>query len=72
MDLTVSIGCGPLPVTVTNRIMTFLVGDPYKPPFPTVTGRGPRPKYTSYTLHPFPFEVIAEKNIEKHLITIYI
>ncbi len=29
------IGCGPLSVTVTTRIITFLVGDPYKPSFPT-------------------------------------
>ena len=38
-------GCGPLTVTVTTRIVTFLVGDPYKPSFPTVTGRGPHPRY---------------------------
>ena len=25
--------------------ITFLVGDPYKPSFPTVTGRGPYPSY---------------------------
>ena len=25
------IGCGPLPVTVTTRIITFLIGNPYKP-----------------------------------------
>ena len=30
----------PLPVTVTTRIITFLAGDPYKPSFATVTGRG--------------------------------
>ncbi len=36
----------PLPVTVTTRIVTFLVGDPYKPSFATVTGRGDNPKYT--------------------------
>ncbi len=42
------IGCGPLTVTVTSRIMTFLVGDPYKPSFTTVTDtvRGPYPKDT--------------------------
>ena len=45
----VHIGCGPLPVTVTTRIMTFLAGDPYKPSFPTVTGRGPHPMYMSIT-----------------------
>ncbi len=31
------IGCGPLPVAVTTRIITFLVGDRYKPSFHTVT-----------------------------------
>ncbi len=35
----------PLPVTVTTRIITFLVGDPYKPSFATVTGRGVDPIY---------------------------
>ncbi len=30
----------PCPVIVTNRIIIFLVGDPNKPPFATVTGRG--------------------------------
>ena len=30
----------PHPVTVTTRIITFLVGNPYKPPFATVTGWG--------------------------------
>ena len=40
------IGCGPLTVTVTTRIITFLVGDPYKPSFTTVTVRGPDPIYT--------------------------
>ena len=34
------LGLSPLPVTVTTRIITFLVGDPYKPSFATVTGRG--------------------------------
>ena len=38
------IGCGPLPVTVT-RIVTCLIGNPYKPSFATVTGRGPHPIY---------------------------
>ena len=35
----------PLPVTVTTRIITFLVGDPYKPSFATVTGWGVDPRY---------------------------
>ncbi len=38
----------PLPVTVTTRNTTFLVGDSYKPPFATVTGTGPHSRY-SYT-----------------------
>ncbi len=41
--LHIYLGCGPLPVTVTTRIITFLVGDSYKPSFATVTGRGPHP-----------------------------
>ena len=39
------LGVAPLPVTVTTRGIMFLVGDPYKPSFVTVTGRGPHPKY---------------------------
>ena len=41
----VYIGYGPLPVTVKTRIITFLVGNPYKPSFATATGRGPHPIY---------------------------
>ena len=36
----------PHPVTVTTRIITFLVGNPYKPSFATVTGWGVDPTYT--------------------------
>ena len=43
--IDVYVGCGPLPVTVTTRIITFLVGNPYKPSFTTVTVRGPYPMY---------------------------
>ena len=39
------LGRCPLPVTVTTRIITFLIGNPYKPSFATVTGRGPHPIY---------------------------
>ena len=39
----------PLTVTVTTRIITFLVGDPYKPSFATVTGRGDNPKDTQFS-----------------------
>ena len=41
----VYIRCGPLPVTVTTRIITFFVGESYTPLFATVTGRGPHPRY---------------------------
>ena len=40
------LGLSPCPVTVTDRIVIFLVGDPYKPSFATVTGRGDNPSYT--------------------------
>ena len=42
-------GLSRFPVTVTTRIITFLVGDPYKPSFPTVTGRGDNPKNTEHS-----------------------
>ena len=35
----------PRPVTVTTGIITFLVGNPYKPSFATVTGWGVDPSY---------------------------
>ena len=41
----VYVGLSPFPVTVTTRIITFLVGDPYKPSFATITGRGDNPMY---------------------------
>ena len=46
----VSLGYGPFPVTVITRIITFLVGNPYKPLFATVTGKGPHPRYLSLSL----------------------
>ena len=39
-------GYGPFPVTVTTRIIPFLVGNPYEPLFATVTGKGPHPRHT--------------------------
>ena len=36
---------------VTTRIITFLVRDPYKPSFATVTGRGDNPKNTCVLRH---------------------
>ena len=35
----------PHPVTVTTRIITYLVGNPYKPSFATVTGWGVDPNF---------------------------
>ena len=44
----------PLPVTVTSGIITFLLGNPYKPSFATVTGRGVDPSYVCiYTWNDF-------------------
>ena len=42
----------PHPVTVTTRIITFLVGNPYKPSFATVTGWGVDPKSSHAAFHP--------------------
>ena len=41
----VSFRSTPHPVTVTTRIITYLVGNPYKPSFATVTGWGVDPRY---------------------------
>ncbi len=38
MVLKILVRSTPHPVTVTTRIITFLVGNPYKPSFATVTG----------------------------------
>ncbi len=38
-------GLSPIPVTVSTRIVIFLVTDPYKPSFATITGRGDNPIY---------------------------
>ena len=38
------LGLSPLPVRVTTRIITFLVGNPYKPSFPLLLGGG-QPKF---------------------------
>ena len=50
-DSRVSVGTTPHPVTVTTRIISFLVGNPYKPSFVTVTGRGPHPRYLCSDLY---------------------
>ena len=40
MYIYIYIGLSPLPVRVTTRIITFLVGNPYKPSFPLLLGGG--------------------------------
>ena len=65
--LHVYFGTTPRPVTVTTRIITFLIGNPYKPSFVTVTGWGVDLTYTwgtrnrtgSFTLHVFKTVVCA-------------
>ena len=37
---SVALGLSPFPVIVTTRIITFLVGNPYKPSFQLLLGRG--------------------------------
>ena len=47
------LGLSLFPVTVTTRIIPFLVGNPYKPSFATVTGRGDNPSFTIQIKFPF-------------------
>ena len=48
--LFIYLGLSPLPVRVTTRIITFLVGNPYKPSFPLLLGGGT----TQYIPHYLP------------------
>ena len=41
----ICIGLSPFPVIVTTRIVSCLVGNPYKPSFATITGKGDNPIY---------------------------
>ena len=45
LSFEVGVRSTPHPLTVTTRIITFLVGNPYKPLFATVTGWGVDPKW---------------------------
>ena len=45
LKINLWIGLSPFPVIVTTRIITFLVGNPYKPSFATITGKGDNPTY---------------------------
>ena len=40
------LGLSPFPVVVTTGILTLLIGDPYRPSFATVTGKGHTSIYT--------------------------
>ena len=42
------LGCPPLPVRVTTRIIVSLVGDPYKPSFPLLLGEFSSQKMVLY------------------------
>ena len=63
--IVVYLGSTPHPVTVTTRIITCLIGNPYKPSFVTVTGWGVdpgRPKVYLYLVGGFnPFEKYARQ-----------
>ena len=45
LGTNISLRSTPHPLTLTTRIVTFLVGNPYKPSFATVTGWGVDPTY---------------------------
>ena len=53
-----NLGCPPCPGTVTTRIIPFLVGNPYKPSFVTVTGRGDNPNYAAYAVPYCPYHLL--------------
>ena len=56
--LGIYIGLSPFPVIVTTRIVSCLVGNPYKPSFATITGKGDNPRYTlDWILHRIPEKI---------------
>ena len=57
----------PHPVTVTTRIITFLIGNPYKPSFVTVTGWGVDLMYDVYMQHTVYSLHICGKIIKKKI-----
>ncbi len=56
LSYLVYLGTTPHPVTVTTRIITSLVGNPYKPSFATVTGGG---RSKLYLLFPVSFGTVC-------------
>ncbi len=55
------LGLSPFPVIVTTRIITFLVGNPYKPSFPLLLGRGTTQIMTDYSKKDFQKSLIEAK-----------
>ncbi len=51
LNISYTLGCPPLPVRVTTRIITFLVGNPYKPSFPLLLGGGQPKIYTKCIIY---------------------
>ena len=49
-----SVRLSPLPVRVTTRIITFLVGNPYKPSFPLLLGGGTTQSISLWNMLPNP------------------
>ena len=61
------LGLSPLPITVTTRIAMFLVGDPYKHSFATVTGRGGNPNHIIWWIFPTQLEYHMQPRIAHHI-----
>ena len=57
-----SLGLSPFPVIVTTRIITFLLGNPYKPSFPLLLGRGTTQQITNLGEYALPFPSIKQAN----------
>ena len=76
--LQLYLGLSPHPVTVTIRIVTFLVGNPYKPSFVTATGRGEYPNYTFGRIFSLPVGIsLMNQNFQRcrkpinHIFAVY-
>ena len=51
----------------TTKIITFLIGNPYKPSFTTATVRGPHPRYNLH-MTPAIFGIVFWGNLGKYMV----
>ena len=64
VGISVCFGLSPLPVTVTTRIIPYLVGNPYEPSFPLLLGGGTTQCMFIFEVAVFFYRTILEGPLE--------